>query len=43
LQLGFIELGLAATLEAGIAPDRVVNFMSLPELRDWVASVRAAA
>jgi DNA polymerase (family 10) len=42
-QLGFIELGLAATLEAGIAPDRIVNFLSLPELKEWVANVRAAA
>jgi DNA polymerase (family 10) len=42
-QLGFIELGLAATLEAGIAPDRIINFMSLPEFKEWVANVRAAA
>jgi histidinol phosphatase-like PHP family hydrolase len=39
-QLSFIELGLAAALEAGIRPDRVVNFMALSELRGWVAGLR---
>ena len=40
-QLGFIELGLAATLESGIAADRIVNFMSLARLHEWVATVRS--
>ena len=40
-QLGFIELGLAAALAAGITPDRMVNFMPLPELKAWVAKLRA--
>lgn len=39
-QLGFIELGLAAALKAGIAAERVINFMPLAELRKWVASLR---
>ena len=42
-QLGFLELGLAATLKAGIPADRVINFMPLPELLDWVAGLRRAA
>jgi DNA polymerase (family 10) len=41
-QLGFIELGLAATLRAGIPADRIVNFMPLEELRAWVARAREA-
>ena len=39
-QLEFIELGLAAALKAGIAADRVVNFMDTTELKRWVAGVR---
>ena len=41
-QLEFIELALAAALKAKIAPDRIVNFMSLTELRVWVKNVREA-
>jgi histidinol phosphatase-like PHP family hydrolase len=40
-QLGFIELGLAAALKAKIPPDRIINFMELPDLRAWVAKLRA--
>lgn len=40
-QLEFIEFGLAAALKAKIAPERIVNFTPLPELRDWIASLRA--
>lgn len=40
-QLEFIELGLAAALIAGIRGDRIVNFMTLAQLRDWVSRVRA--
>lgn len=40
-QLEFIELGLAAAKKAGLSPERVVNFMSLAELKDWIAQVRS--
>jgi len=39
-QLEFIDLGLAAALRAKISADRIVNFMSLLELRAWAKSVR---
>lgn len=39
-QLEFIEFGLAAALRAGISPEKIINFLSLDELRRWVASVR---
>jgi histidinol phosphatase-like PHP family hydrolase len=39
-QLEFIELGLAAALKAKIPGERIVNFMSLGELRSWVKKVR---
>ena len=39
-QLEFIELGLAAALKARIPPDRIVNFMDLPNLRSWVKKLR---
>ena len=42
-QLAFIELGLAAALKAKIPAERVVNFMPLAELRNWIASLRVAA
>ena len=34
-QLRNIDFALAAVLKAGIAPERVLNFMSLEELREW--------
>jgi histidinol phosphatase-like PHP family hydrolase len=34
-QLEFIELGLAAALEARISPERIINFLSLSELKAW--------
>jgi len=40
-QLTFIEFGLAAALQARVPAERIVNFMSLAELRSWVATVRA--
>ena len=40
-QLEFIELGLAAALKAKIPPDRLINFMSILELKRWVEKVRA--
>ena len=39
-QLAFIELSLAAACLAGIEPDRIINFMQLTELKQWVAAVR---
>ncbi len=39
-QLEFIELGLAAALQAGIARERIVNFLPLAELKKWVAGLR---
>lgn len=39
-QLQFIELGLAAALRAKVAPERIVNFMPLTELKGWVRKIR---
>jgi len=39
-QLEFIELGLAAALKAKIPAEKIINFMSLAQLKDWVAKVR---
>jgi histidinol phosphatase-like PHP family hydrolase len=39
-QLEFIELGLAAALQAKIPADRIVNFMSISELKRWVRKLR---
>jgi histidinol phosphatase-like PHP family hydrolase len=39
-QLGYIQLSLAAACKAGIAPERILNFMQVDELRSWVAEVR---
>ncbi|MBV9573622.1 MAG: PHP domain-containing protein [Acidobacteriales bacterium] len=42
-QLGFIELGLAAALSSGIKPERILNFMPVDQLLEWVESVRGRA
>jgi len=39
-QLGFIELGLAAALKAAIPAGRIINFLPLPGLLEWVRKVR---
>jgi DNA polymerase (family 10) len=39
-QLEFIEFGLAAALNARIAPDRILNFMSRADLAGWAARLR---
>lgn len=39
-QLAFMELSLAAACMAKIAPARIVNFMPLVKLKEWVAGVR---
>jgi histidinol phosphatase-like PHP family hydrolase len=40
-ELGSIELGLAAALQAGIMRSRILNFMAPEELMAWVADVRS--
>ena len=40
-QLQFIEFGLAAARKARISPDRIINFLPLLALRDWVAQARS--
>ena len=42
LQLRFMEYSLAAASQAGIPRDRILNFMTAAQLRDWAAAVRAA-
>jgi len=39
-QLEFIDLRLAAALRAKISADRIVNFMSLLELKTWAQALR---
>jgi len=39
-QLEFIELGLAAALEANIPAQRIVNFMPILELKSWVQQIQ---
>jgi histidinol phosphatase-like PHP family hydrolase len=39
-QLYFMELSLAAAAIAKIDPDRIINFMSAVQLKQWVRSVR---
>lgn len=34
-QLAFLDLSLAACLRAGVAPDRILNFMSREALLAW--------
>jgi putative hydrolase len=40
-QLAWVELGLAATLLAGIPAERVINFLSATELLKWAKSVKS--
>lgn len=39
-QLGFMEYSAATALQAGIRRDRILNFMSVGELRTWVETLR---
>jgi histidinol phosphatase-like PHP family hydrolase len=39
-QLEFIELGLAAVLRAKLPAERIVNFMPIEELKNWIQGVR---
>jgi len=38
-QLGFIQLGLAAALRAKIPDERIVNFMSIQQIKCWIAGL----
>lgn len=40
LQLRFMDYSLAAAVKAGIAKERILNFMTADELLSWVKSVR---
>jgi histidinol phosphatase-like PHP family hydrolase len=42
-QLEFIELGLAAALQAKIPADRIVNFMPILDLKTWLYRLRDRA
>jgi histidinol phosphatase-like PHP family hydrolase len=42
-QLEWIDLGIAAALEAGVRPDRILNLLPREELLAWAAGVRARA
>jgi histidinol phosphatase-like PHP family hydrolase len=42
-QLEFIELGLAAVLRAKLQPERIINFMSIVDVRKWIEHLRFAA
>ncbi|HEY7874869.1 MAG TPA: PHP domain-containing protein [Actinomycetota bacterium] len=42
-ELEFVPMALAAAIEAGLDRDRIVNFMPVDELREWVARTRAEA
>jgi hypothetical protein len=39
-QLEFIQLGLAAALRARIPAERIVNFMSIQQIKGWIARLR---
>lgn len=39
-QLWFMEYSAAAALQAGINRNRILNFMSLDELREWLGGIR---
>jgi len=42
-QLGFMELTLAAATLAEIPAERIINFMSVDQLKSWAQSVRASS
>jgi histidinol phosphatase-like PHP family hydrolase len=39
-QLEFIQLGLAAVLRARVPAERIVNFMSVQQIKRWIARLR---
>jgi histidinol phosphatase-like PHP family hydrolase len=42
-QLAFLEFGLASAARAGISRDRILNFMNVQQLLEWVGSIRKNA
>jgi putative hydrolase len=42
-QLGYLEFGLGAAALAGVPPERILNFWSVPDLRAWAAGLREQA
>ena len=40
-QLAYIELSLAAVILAKIPPVRIINFMTLPQLTNWIGDLRS--
>ena len=40
-QLAYIELSLAAAILAKIPPERIINFMTLPQLTNWIGGLRS--
>jgi histidinol phosphatase-like PHP family hydrolase len=42
-EFAYVELSLAATLQAKIPPERIVAFLPLPKFQEWIASVRTNA
>jgi histidinol phosphatase-like PHP family hydrolase len=41
--LAFLDFAIAAAAEAGIASERIINVMSVDDLREWTASRRPHA
>ena len=39
-QLAYIELSPAAAILAKIPPERIINFMTLPQLTNWIGGLR---
>ncbi len=39
-QLHFIELGLEAAWRAGIPAERILNFQSVQDIRDWTTGLK---
>lgn len=39
-QIGFVEFGLAAALDAGVPPERILNLRPVESLLEWVAALR---
>jgi histidinol phosphatase-like PHP family hydrolase len=40
-QLAYIELSLAAAILAKIPPERIINFMTFPQLTNWIGGLRS--
>jgi histidinol phosphatase-like PHP family hydrolase len=38
-EMEFAPISMAAAIKAGLTPDRIVNFLPLDRLREWIASV----